>query len=99
MNREPVACAWCLALTGLRTGLDGEAQWIIAVLVRLGLSRDQVEARVFGQAAVLLPDGRCEWMFPICERCSRRTGFRTALAIDGWDDDVPVVRQPAGGVS
>jgi hypothetical protein len=90
-------CISCLRFTGLRAGAEGEATWIVARLVRLGLSKDQAHAAVHGQAGGLDPDGRVTLVVPVCERCAPRAGFRTVLCIEGWD--VPVVRQAEAGKS
>jgi hypothetical protein len=90
-------CISCLRSTGLRAGAEGEADWIVTRLVRLGLSQDRADATVIGQASGVAPDGRMTLVVPVCERCAPRTGFSTVLCIDGWD--VPVVRQPEGGAS
>lgn len=87
-------CVSCLRPTGLRAAVEGEAGWIAALLVRLGMPRDQAEATACGRAGGLVPDGRVTRMFPICDWCAPRTGFSTVLCIDGLD--VPVVRQPEG---
>jgi hypothetical protein len=88
-------CISCLRPTGLRAAVEGEAGWIIALLVRLGMPRDQAETTACGQAGGPVPDGRMTTMFPICDWCAPRTGFSTALCLDGLD--VPPVRQPRGG--
>jgi hypothetical protein len=88
-------CVWCLTPTGLHTAIGSDALWIVRFLLRLGLPEDQAEATAYGRPDGPVPEGRVIRTFPICDACARRTGLRTALAIDGWDD-VPVVHQPEG---
>jgi len=94
MNTESQDCVSCLRPTGLRAAVDGEAGWIVAILVRLGMSQDHAEATALGRAGRPVPDGRITRLFPICDWCAPRTGFDTVLCID--DLDVRPVQQPEG---
>jgi hypothetical protein len=90
-------CVSCLTPTGLRTAVEGKPTWILRLLLRLGLPRDRAQGVVAGQAGGPMLDRRVTRMFPICGECALYTGFKTALAVDGWDDDFPVIRQPVDG--
>jgi hypothetical protein len=95
MNTDAQHCVSCHRPTGLQSAAEGEAGWIVALLVRLGMPRDRAEATVSGQACSPPPDGRITRRFPICDWCAPRTGFDTVLGIDGLD--VLPACQPAGG--
>jgi hypothetical protein len=83
-------CVSCKRSTGLLAGVEGEAGRVVALLVGLGMPRDQAEATVSGQAGGPV-------VFSICDWCARRAGLDTALNLDGLD--VPLARQPSGGGS
>jgi hypothetical protein len=83
-------CVCCKRSTGLLAGAEGDPSWAVALLVHLGLPRDEAEATVSGQAGGPV-------VFSICDWCARRAGLDTALNLDGLD--MPVTRQPEGGTS
>jgi hypothetical protein len=96
-TKGPARCVSCLTPTGLCTAVEGEPDWILRLLLRFGLPLDQARGIVAGPGVGPVLDRRVTRTFPICGHCGLYTGFPTGLCIEGWEGEVPKVRQPEGG--
>lgn len=86
--------------TATAMAVEGEAEWILAALVALGIDEATAEAVFRGHleregwtgGPDEVPGGRVQLAFRLCSVCAEKVNFRVG-PVSG---DVPRLRQPGG---
>lgn len=78
------SCVVCFTPTDTGLGFAGEAEWIIAGMVRLGIDQDQALATLAAgdpkwRPVGMVPSGETTAILRVCGDCAGKPGFPVAL--------------------